>query len=338
MVSISYELIPYGFVLGVICIYLINPNDIFKIQAIRRDQRKKTAAIDSDTEAIIAILASESYGIPKPEDVNRLAQKFAECYERLNRSESSFYRFFASTSYRTSLMLQYKLGPFPEDVYNLFGKNLGMFISGLKKKDLVTCYECIANFVFLSGKRQEPIKKLPTDIASKIFENTEAIVREFPNDKYIFKELSSLLSVNYDCSHHCLAQSTELRIAREDVEDTTRAGGAYTYSSELQLQYDAKMYLFLVYLNVVNSNFYDYSQLQEFKKSIVENEKNIILLLHKDFRKYYLKDDILNQCRTLIDLSDETEKIEDYINRIPIKDGAKHPKHRRGPVIVPPIK
>lgn len=214
MVSMSNELIPLGILLGIICLYVFNPKDMFGLKSTERNYNKRIASIDSDTEAIVqifsgefydltktrkvenlqkelsfidsnsqmivAVLQSESYDKAVPENIQQLAKKFSLCYQRLHNSNSSFYRFFASASYRTSLNLTLTYGPFPDDIYKLFGTNLDILMMGLKNKDLIICYECIANLLYMSFMRREPKERLSDKATYQIFEILESLLKNFP--------------------------------------------------------------------------------------------------------------------------------------------------------------
>jgi hypothetical protein len=76
----------------------------------------------------------------------------------------------------------------------------------------------------------------------------------------------------------------------------------------------AILYLFYIHLNHISSNCYDYSRLQVYKEDVITNETAIIKKLFKNFRTSYTNSDFAQQCKILMNISDDSMKIEEYIN------------------------
>lgn len=91
------------------------------------------------------------------------------------------------------------------------------------------------------------------------------------------------------------------------------------FNASKRLKLDAKMYTFLVYLNILNDYYYRYSQLEGSYKIIIDEENRKAINLIKNFRKYYTKRDDINQLKILIEISERIREVEKYINLIPIE-------------------
>jgi len=101
MIALSIAFIS---IIGLFLLYLINPNDIFKLRKTIQDKIAIKTSIDRDSEKIIEILKDQPPEA-KSWHIEMLMDKFSECDRELINSKSSLYRFFGFTSRFISVSL-----------------------------------------------------------------------------------------------------------------------------------------------------------------------------------------------------------------------------------------
>ena len=173
-------LIAFISIIGFFLLYLINPRDVFKVRRVIQNKISKKTSIDRDSEKIIEIFKDQPPEA-KPWHIEMLVDRFKDCDRKLINSKSSLYRFFGSTSRIISVSLSKyfeMVNPFPEEVYEKLCGDLKRFMVGIRNKDFKTCYDCIANFVYLSS-----LQALPNPTSQKInhcIESIRSYIDNFP--------------------------------------------------------------------------------------------------------------------------------------------------------------
>lgn len=266
-------LIAFISIIGLFLLYLINPNDIFKVRKTIQDKIAIKTSIDRDSEKIIEILKDQPPEAFKPEHIDMLVERFEECDKKLRNSKSSFYRFFGFTSRIITVSLsRYSDVPylFPEEVYARFYEDLKRFTKGIENKDFKTCYECIASFVYLSSIQLLP-QPTPQAVEGYI-NNMSKYVAVFPVSKAPPLEKDVLLGID-----------------------------PYLFLFRRHLDM------------VVNPYFHQYALLQGYEPKIVQEEREIVKRLFRKFITSYERKNIQEQYRVVNQLIKEPEKIGETI-------------------------
>lgn len=86
---------------------------------------------------------------------------------------------------------------------------------------------------------------------------------------------------------------------------------------DILLTIDPYLYIFIIYLGDVNYYFHNYSMLQGYEPKFIEEERKIIQGLFKRFINSYRNNNIKEQFRIIMQLSEDIEKIKPYLLTIP---------------------
>lgn len=261
-------------IIGAFLMYLINPKDIFKIHHTIQEKKSRISSIDHDSEEIIRILKYRPLEpTPEHEHADLLVTKFEECDKKLRSGESSLYRFFGFTSRIISVSLSRSL----EAPFSFRDEVYEKFCDDLKK--------------FIKGIENKDFKTFYESIANLLYISS---IQQLPNPQPQAIE---------ECITHIRGYTDKFPV--------------YTSTMPLQINIlesiDPKIYMFIRYLENVNSYFYDYAQLQGYEPKIVQEERKLIKRLFKRFIKSYEKDNIQEQFRIIRQLSEEPEKLKEFL-------------------------